>query len=71
MNKKMEEVFYDKELSDTVRDVVMNSPCNFDTAVWFLNASKNHQRDADLIKRLLFAGIKETQVMIFIRAINL
>lgn len=65
-----EEIFYNKELSDTLRDIVINSACDFDQALRLLNKSKNHNRDAELIKKLKNCGISEKQVTVFISAIN-
>jgi len=65
-----EEIFYNKELSDTLRDIVINSACDFDQALRLLNKSKDHNRDAELIKKLKNCGISEKQVTVFISAIN-
>ena len=65
-----EEIFYNKALSDTLRDVVINSACDFDQALRLLNKSKDHNRDAELIKKLKNCGISERQVTVFISAIN-
>ena len=65
-----EEIFYNKELSDTLRDVVINSSCDFDQALRLLNKSKDHNRDAELIKKLKNCGLSENQVTVFISAIN-
>jgi len=65
-----EEIFYNKELSDTIRDVVKNSKCDFGQAVRLLNKSKDHMRDAEIIKKLKNCGISEQQVSVFISAIN-
>ena len=64
------EIFYNKELSDVIRDIVMNSACDFHQAIRFMNKSKNHKRDAELIKKLKNCGISEKQVNVFISAIN-
>ncbi len=65
-----EEIFYNKELSDTIRDVVVNSACDFDQAVRLLSESKDHKRDSFLIKKLKNVGFSESRVNEFIRAIN-
>ena len=65
-----EEIFYNKELSDTIRDIVINSACSFEECVRLLEKSKYHDRDAFLIKKLKNCGISEKQTKIFISAIN-
>lgn len=65
-----EEIFYNKELSDAIRDIVINSACDFDQALRLLNKSKDHTRDAELIKKLKNCGISERQVEVFVLAIN-
>jgi len=65
-----EEIFYNKELCDNIRDIVMNSACGFKEAVKLLSCSKNHARDVDLIKRLKNCGISKRQVIVFIGSIN-
>ena len=47
-----EEIIYNKELSDAIRDIVINSACDFDQALRLLNKSKDHTRDVELIKKL-------------------
>ena len=66
-----QEVFYNKELSDKVRDLVANSNCNFHQAIRFLSVSENHERDLDLIKKMLNVGLVEHQVIKFLGAINI
>jgi len=70
MREELEIIFYNKELCDAIRDIVINSACDFNQAVKLLNASKDHKRDVDLIKRLKNVGMSEEQVLIFIKAIN-
>ena len=65
-----EEIFYNKKLSDAIRDIVVNSGCDFDQAVRLLGKSKNHNRDAEFIKKLKNCGISEKQVSLFISVIN-
>lgn len=65
-----EEIFYNKELRDAIRDIVINSPCCFKEAVKLLKCSKDHKRDVDLIKRLKNNGLDEKRVTVFILAIN-
>ena len=65
-----EEIFYNKELSDALRDIVINSACDFDQALRLLNKSKNHNRDVELIKKLVNCGVSSKQVNVFISAIN-
>ena len=65
-----EEIFYNKELCDSLRDIVMNSACDIEQAIRILNTSKNYSRDVELIKKLKNCGFGERQVLMFISAIN-
>ena len=65
-----EYVFYNKELSDTIRDIVKNSACDFEQAERLIAKSKDHARDSELIKKLKNCGMSERRVAVFISAIN-
>ncbi len=65
-----EEVFYNKELSDAIRDIVINSWCDFDHALRLLNKSNDYERDVELIKKLNNSGISDELINVFISAIN-
>ena len=65
-----EYIFYDKELSDIIRDIVKTSACDFEQAVRLLSKSKDHARDSELIKKLINCGMNEQRVGVFISAIN-
>jgi hypothetical protein len=66
----IETVFYDKELSDIIRDVVVNSACTFDFAEVVLFGSKNIERDAEIVKKLSDCGVSKTTITTVIRAMN-
>lgn len=57
LNPIPEHIFYNKELSDAIRDIVVKSPCTYENAVKLMNNSKNYTRDVHVIKGLLSVGI--------------
>ena len=65
-----EQVFYNKELSDAIRDVVVLSPCTFEQASHLFAVSKDFNRDKEHIKKLLCNGVSYTWVLRFIICIN-
>jgi len=65
-----EEVFLNKKLSDSLRDIVINSLCSFEEALRLLHISKNHDRDVELIIKMKNCGLKEHKVRMFISCIN-
>lgn len=64
------EIFYNKELCDSIRDVTVNSPCNIKEAIILLSASNNYNRDSELIIKMYCVGLKYKKVLLFISAIN-
>ena len=65
-----EEIFYNKELCDSIRDVTVNSPCNIKEAIILLSASNDYNRDKELIIKMYCVGLSRKQVLVFISAIN-
>lgn len=65
-----EEIFYNKELSDIIRDIVITSVCDYNTAVKLLTISKDHKRDSCIIKKLLNKGVSKECVRLSIYALN-
>ncbi len=57
-----EQVFYNKPLSDAIRDVVIKSPCSFEQAHRLLKDSTNLERDANVIKEMRNQGLSERLV---------
>ena len=45
----LEKVFYDKKRSDIIRNIVINSPCSLECAIYYLKYSKDLERDAEII----------------------
>ena len=68
--KISEEIFYDKKLSDTLRDIVVNSACDLEQALRLIKFSKNHSRDVELIKKMKNCGFSEDKTSMFIKCIN-
>ena len=66
----MKTIFPDKELSDTIRDIVRNSPANTETAYRLLLLSKDHKRDAFIIKKLSASGLGYVRIRPIIKMIN-
>ncbi len=66
----IEEIFYNKELSDAIRDIVLNSPCTMDKALRLIKQSRFYERDVELIKNLLNHGIREDKISMIIHVIN-
>jgi len=69
-NSISEYVFYNKELSDAIRDIVKNSPCVYDKAVRLMGHSKDYERDVFIIKKLLNSGIGFETVLKIIINLN-
>ncbi len=65
-----EDVFYNKELCDAVRDIVKNSPCTYENAVVLMNYSKNYALDVIIIKELLRVGVSFEKVLKIIINLN-
>ncbi len=65
-----EYVFYNKDLSNAIRDIVINSPCTYDNAVKLMDKSKNYARDIHVIKNLLNVGISFEIVLSIIINLN-
>ena len=65
-----EDLFYNKELSDTIRDIVKYSACNLEDAVCLLTGSKDYKRDSFTIKKLKNCGVSTREVKKIIRIIN-
>jgi hypothetical protein len=51
-----EKIFYDKELSDALRDLVINSPVEIKEAINLLELSNDYKRDSFIIKKLKISG---------------
>lgn len=65
-----EEVFYDKELSDAIREIVKHSVLDYDRALKLLKLSKDYTRDVHVIKGMANVGIRIDQLVVTIKAIN-
>lgn len=70
MENITEEIFYNKELCDSIRDISIMSACSLENAISLLEQSNNYERDSFIIKKLSDAGISFKQVMISIKSIN-
>lgn len=55
---------------DTVRDLVKNSPINFEDAVKAMSCSKDVNRDAYLYKELSILGVKFNYITKLINGLN-
>lgn len=54
----LEEILFDKDLSDAIRDIVKNSVISLPHAYVCIIQSKNYERDSVIIKELANVGIK-------------
>jgi hypothetical protein len=65
-----EEIFYNKKLSDTIRDIVLNSACNFNEALELLNESKDYERDSFIIKKMRNVGYRKRMIKQILITLN-
>ncbi len=65
-----EELFYNKELCDIIRDMVLKSACNFEDAKELLELSSDYKRDSFIIKKLKNCGVSTREVRRIICMIN-
>jgi len=52
----LEKVFYDKKRSDIIRNIVMNSPCSLEDAIYYLKDSKDLELDAEVVMKYSDVG---------------
>lgn len=57
-----DDIFFDKEISDIVRDIVLNSPCNPDEAIRLIGIPKDKTKGAVIIKELKNVGFGEKRI---------
>lgn len=69
--KTLEEIFYNKELSDAIRDIVVNSPTTLVNAAMYLKYSKDYERDVVVIKKLSAVGLSFDRILVVIKGLNL
>jgi len=63
--------FYNKELCDTIRDIVINSVTSIEDAELYMEHSKNYERDCFIIKKLSNVGMSRSNILRIIIALNL
>ena len=68
--KTIEEVFYDKKLSDAIRHITKNSHLPFNCALMILEESNNFQLDIRIITKLSCAGISSNEIKKIIIILN-
>jgi len=67
---KVPDFFYNKELSDVIRDISKNSPFSVDDAALCMKYSCNHVCDGEIVKRLADKGMDKNEILSIIKAIN-
>jgi hypothetical protein len=62
--------FYDKELSDIIRDISINSPLSSIEVFCLLRVSNDIMKDSEIIKKLSCNGFKFENIKSIIYALN-
>ena len=65
-----DEVFYNKELCDAIRYLVIKSAIDYNNALEILNESKDYKRDVLVIKELINIGVSKEIIKRIINQIN-
>ena len=65
-----EEVFYNKDFCDAIRDCVKVSATNYSNALRWLKGSSDVNRDAEIIKSLANSGVNSDTITVVISALN-
>ena len=70
MTLEEEIIFFDRELSDTIRDLVRNNPVTLEDAILCLKDSNDIDRDVFIMKKLSRAGVRRQQIITTIIILN-
>ncbi len=66
----LEKIFYDKELSDVLRDVTINSAITLDDAYVCLKNSDDYKRNSFIITKLANQGFYLKSILMIIESVN-
>ncbi len=66
----LEKIFFDKELSDVLRDVTINSAITLDDAYVCLKNSDDYKQDSFIIKELANQGFCLKRMLMIIESVN-
>ena len=70
MTLEEEMVFFNKELSDIIRELVRNNPVALEDAILCLKDSNDVERDVFIIRKLARVGVSRRQIITTIFILN-